>query len=61
MFYRGAWRNAHQGVMRTPRTNTPALLEALELYVIAIISRFSSGEVYKTRESVITIEIYSEF
>ena len=47
--------------MRAQHQNAPAELEALELYVIAIISRFSSGEVYKTRESVITIEIYSEF
>jgi len=47
--------------MHTEHRNTSAQLEALELYAIAIISRFSSGEVYKTRESVITIEIYSEF
>jgi len=41
--------------------DAPAELEALELYAIAIISKFSSGEVYKTRKSVITIEIYLEF
>ena len=38
-----AWQS-----MRTLPKNASAQLEALELYAIAIIIRFSSGGIYKT-------------